>query len=507
MADRYRNLVGGKWVDAAGGTTFEDVNPANKAEILGLFPRSDHRDIDRAVEAAGAHGADWRRLPTLRRAGILLRAAEALAQGGEEIATLITREMGKVLAESRAEVQAAAHTLAEMATRGGELGNGQAPARKPGRLSALTRMPVGTVAVITPWTFPVALPAIKIGLALLTGNAVVLKPAKDAPLSATRLVELFQAAGVTPGVVNVVHGLGEEAGAPLVRHPDIALAWFAGSREVGREVAIACAADHRGVLLERGEVGAVLVGEDADLELAVEGSAWGALRLSGQRSGATTRLFIHRKVLKEFTDRLVGRLQALRPGDGLQPATDVGPLVNELQLKRVHSQTRLGVKEGAKVLCGGEVFREGDCKRGFFYSPTVLAEATPKMRIVKEEVLGPVLALVGVGSLEEAIGTLNAVRSNVCVHLYVQALGRALRVAESLDVALVSIDPAGEALRFSGPAEWPGTAGSRSWSQALDAITGWKAVAVGPEESGQAPPGTQEQDIRTPRASMGKESG
>jgi aldehyde dehydrogenase (NAD+) len=507
MSEQYRNLVGGEWVDAAAGTTFEDLNPANKADILGSFPRSDHRDVDRAVEAARIHASDWQRLPTLRRAGILFRAAEALAQGVEEIAALVTREMGKVLGESRAEVREAARTLADMAARSESLSADPAPPGKPDRLAAAARVPVGTVAVITPWTFPVALPASKIALALVAGNAVVFKPAKDAPLSATRLVELFQEAGIPPGVINVVHGFGEEAGAPLVRHPDVTLVSFAGSGAVGREVAIACAADQRGLLPEWGEMGAALVSEDADLELAVEGSVWGALRLSGQRSAAAARLFVHKKVLKEFTDRLVGRVQALRLGDGLLPATDLGPLVNEAQLKRVHSQTRLGLKEGAKVLCGGEIFREGDCKRGFFYPPTVFAEVTPKMRIVKEEVFGPALALVGVASLEEAIGTLNAMRSSVCVQLYTQNLGRALRAAEALHARAVSINTAGKALRFSGTVECLGMRRPGSWAKALDALTTWKTVALDYGDAGEVPSGAEGRAPGAPRASAGRESG
>jgi acyl-CoA reductase-like NAD-dependent aldehyde dehydrogenase len=491
MSERYRNFIGGKWVDAAAGTTSEDLNPANKGDLLGSFPRSDHRDVDRAVEAARVHASDWRRVPALRRAELLFRAGGALAQREEEIAALVTRETGKVLGESRAEVQEAVRMLYDVAARGEAVNSRAAAPGKPGRIATAVRVPVGTVAVITPWNFPVAIPAARLAPALAAGNAVVFKPPKDAPLCGGRLVELFQEAGVPPGVINVVHGFGEEAGAPLVRHPDVALVSFTGSGEVGREVAIACAADHRSLILEQGELGAALVSEDADLDLAVEGSVWGALRLSGQRSGATARLFIHKKALKEFTDRLLTRLQALRLGDGLLPVTDLGPLVNEAQLKRVHSQTKMGVKEGAKLLCGGEISRDGDCKRGFFYPPTVFADATPKMRIVKEEVFGPTLALVTVASLEEAIGTLNSLRSCACALLYTRDPGQALRAAEALHAGSVSINTAADALRFSGAVGCPGVGQPGGWPEVLPSVMTWKTIALDYGGAGTLPPAAE----------------
>ncbi len=478
MSERHRNLIGGKWVDSAAGTTFEDLNPANKGEVLGSFPRSDHRDVDRAVEAARVHASDWRDVPAYRRGQALFRAGEALAQGAEEIATLITRETGKVLGESRAEVEEAVRTLQNIGSHSECFGPRLVSPQESSRMATIMRVPVGTVAVITPWNFPVAMAAAKLALALVAGNAVVFKPAREAPLCATRLVERLQEGGLPPGVINVVHGFGEEAGAPLVRHPDVAHVCFMGSKEVGREVAIACAADRRGLLLEGGETGAAVVGEDADLDLAVEGSLWGALRLTGQRSAATTRLFVHKKVLKEFTDHLVGRIQALRLGDGLLPATNIGPLINEGQLKRVHSQTRLGTKEGGKVLCGGEISREGDLKGGFFYPPTVFAETTPKMRIVKEEVFGPLLALVGVASPEEAIQTLNAMPSRTCALLYARDLGRALQAAEALHAGSVSVNLPGDALRFSAEAGCPDTGFPWGKPQAPDVFTTWKSIGV-----------------------------
>ncbi len=491
MSERHRNLIGGKWVDATTGTTFEDLNPANRGDVLGSFPRSDHRDVDRAVEAARARASDWRWVPAPRRAEILLRAGEILAERGAEIAALLTRETGKVLGESQAEVQEAVHTLRDIATGFGHFGTDPRPRERSRRIVTVVRVPLGTVGVITPWTFPVALPAARLALALVSGNTVVFKPAKDAPLGAVRLVEILQEAGIPPGVINVVHGYGEEAGAPLVRHPDVAAVSFTGSGEVAREAAIACAADRRGLLLERGQLGSALVNEDADLELAVEGGLWGALRLTGQRSAATARLFVHKKVLKEFTDRLLSRVQSLRPGDGLLPATDLGPLINEAQLKRVHSQTKLGMKEGAKVLFGGEIAREGDCKRGFFYAATVLAEATARMRLVKEETCGPILVLLSVPSLEEAIDWLNALRSSVCALLYTRDVGLGLRAAEALLSGSVSLNPPGDALRFSGTTGCPGGGLPGDPSVVLETLTAWKAVALHYGGADEAPPSAE----------------
>jgi aldehyde dehydrogenase (NAD+) len=481
MADRFQNFINGKWTDAANGTTFEDINPANKTEVLGVFPRSDHRDVDRAVEAAKAHFPQWRRVPAPRRAEILFRAAEILVRRKEELARLMTREMGKVLKESRGDVQEAIDMLYYIAGEGRRLWGETTPSELPDKFAMTVRVPLGVVGAITPWNFPLAIPSWKLAPALVAGDTVVFKPAEDTPLLAVRFVEILLEAGLPPGVVNLVHGYGDEAGAPLVRHPDVALVSFTGSSEVGREVAIACAAEHKRVSLEMGGKNPILVMEDADLDLAVDGTIWGGFGTSGQRCTASSRILVHRKVLREFTDRLVTKVQALRLGDGLAPTTDVGPLINEAQLKRVHGYTRIGHKEGAKLLCGGEIYREGECRKGFFYAPTVFADVSPKMRITQEEIFGPTVAILPVAGLEEAIEAANSSRYGLSSAIYTRDINRAFRAIEALGAGITYVNAstigAEVHLPFGGIRQ-TGNGFREGGRQVMDVFTEWKAVYI-----------------------------
>lgn len=481
MADRFQNFINGKWVDAANGTTFEDINPANKTDVLGAFPRSDHRDVDRAVEAAKAHFAAWRRVPAPRRAEILFRTAEILVRRKEELAQLTTREMGKVLQESRGDVQEAIDTLYYIAGEGRRLWGETTPSELPEKFAMTVRVPLGVVAAITPWNFPLAIPSWKLAPALVAGNTVVFKPAEDTPLTAVRFLETLVEAGLPPGVLNLVHGYGEEAGAPLVRHPDVALVSFTGSSEVGREVAIACAAEHKRVSLELGGKNPILVMEDADLDLAVDGTIWGAFATSGQRCTAASRILVHKKVMREFAERLVTKAQALRLGDGLSPSTDVGPIINEAQLKRVHGYTRIGLKEGAKLLCGGEIYREGECKKGFFYTPTVFGDVSPKMRIAQEEIFGPTVSLLSVAGFDEAIEAANSARYGLSSAIYTRDVNRAFRAVELLAAGITYVNAptigAEVHLPFGGIRQ-TGNGHREGGRQVLDIFTEWKAVYI-----------------------------
>jgi aldehyde dehydrogenase (NAD+) len=481
MGERFQNFIDGKWVDAANGTTFEDINPANKTDLLGSFPRSDHRDVDRAVEAAKTHFPAWRQVPAPRRAEVLFRTAEILGRRKEELAQLITREMGKVLKESRGDVQEAIDMVFYIAGEGRRLWGETTPSELPDKFAMTVRVPLGVVGAITPWNFPLAIPTWKLAPALVAGNAVVYKPAEDTPLIAVRLVEILLEAGLPPGVVNLVHGHGEEAGAPLVRHPDVALISFTGSSEVGREVAIACAAEHKRVSLEMGGKNPILVMEDADLDLAVDGTIWGGFGTTGQRRTAASRILVHKKVVKEFTDRLVTKAQELRLGDGLSPTTDVGPVINETHLKRIHGYTKIGLKEGAKLLCGGEIYREGECKRGFFYAPTVFGDVHAKMRIAQEEIFGPSVAILSVAGLEEAIEIANGTRYGLACAIYTRDIGRAFRAIDGLGAGIVCVNAstigAEVHLPFGGIRQ-TGNGHREGGRQVLDAFTEWKTVYI-----------------------------
>jgi aldehyde dehydrogenase (NAD+) len=389
--------------------------------------------------------------------------------------------MGKVLRESLADVQEAIDMLYYIAGEGRRLWGETTPSELPDRFAMTIRAPVGVVAAITPWNLPLAIPAWKLAPALVAGNTVIFKPAEDSPLTGMRLVEILVEAGLPSGVLNLVHGYGEEAGAPLVRHPDVRLISFTGSSEVGREVAIACAAEHKRVSLEMGGKNPILVMEDADLDLAVEGAIGGGFGTSGQCCTASSRLLVHRRVAKEFTERLVAKAQALRLGDGLLPETDIGPLVNEAQLKRVHGYTRMGVKEGAKLLAGGEIYREGDCRKGFFYAPTVFGDVVPKMRISQEEILGPTVAILPVASLEEAVEVANGSRYGLSSAIYTRDLNKAFRAIEMLGAGITYVNAStigAEAHLPFGGIRQTGNGYREGGRQVLEAFTEWKAVYI-----------------------------
>jgi len=441
MGERFKNLIDGKWVESANGTTFDDVNPANKTDVTGSFPRSDHRDIDRAVEAARTHFAEWSRVSAVRRGEIMYAAARMVEERAGDLAAVIVRDTGKVLAEAQAEVQDGVSVLRAIAAEATRVGGAIIPSERLEGLALAIPVPLGVAAAITHWMFPLAGCVWTMASVLATGNTVILKPAEDAPLVATRVVEIFLEAGLPAGAISLVHGHGEEAGAPLVRHPDVALVCFTGSSEVGREVAISCAAERKRLFLDLGERSVAVVLDDADVDLAVEGAVAAGFAVAGQRWLGAGRLFVHRKTVKEFSERIVARAQALRVGDGMATTTDVGPLINEAQLKRVHGHTRLGLRDGAKLLCGGEAVKEGECKRGSFYAPTIFGDTALKMRVVQEEVLGPTLVILPVAGVEEAVEQANAVRHDVTTMVYTRDLARAFRVVEGLRAARVFVNP------------------------------------------------------------------
>jgi aldehyde dehydrogenase (NAD+) len=481
MAQEHRNYIDGKWQPSHSGRTLEDINPANKTDVIGLFPRSDARDVDAAVKAARAHFPRWRKVPAPRRAEILFRAAELMVRRKEELAREMTREMGKVLKEALGDVQEAIDMTYYIAGEGRRLLGSTTPSELPDKFAMSVRVPVGVVAAITPWNFPLAIPTWKLMPALVAGNTVVFKPAEDTPLMAQRLVEILLEAGLPEGVVNLVHGLGEEAGAALVRHPEVDLVSFTGSCETGRQVALVCAEHYKKVSLEMGGKNPIIVMDDADLDLALEGAVWGAFGTTGQRCTAASRLIVHRAVLRDFTDRLVQRARQLRLGDGLLPTTDVGPLINEAQLRRVHGYTELAKQEGATILTGGYIYTEGDCAKGFFYAPTVFADVTPDMRIAQEEIFGPCPAIIAVDSLQEAIDVANATRYGLSSAIYTRDVNKAFVAMRDLEAGITYVNAstigAEVHLPFGGVKQTGN--GHREGSQAvLDVFTEWKTLYI-----------------------------
>jgi alpha-ketoglutaric semialdehyde dehydrogenase len=481
MAHAYFNYIDGKWKASHSGHTFEDLNPANTTDVIGLFPRSDARDIDEAVKAARAHYPKWRKVPAPRRAEIMFRAAERMVQRKDELARLMTREMGKVLKEASGDVQEAIDMTYYIAGEGRRLFGQTTPSELAEKFAMSVRVPIGVVAAITPWNFPLAIPTWKLIPALVAGNAVVFKPAEDTPLMAQRLVEILLEAGVPEGVLNLVQGIGEEAGAALVRHPDVDLVSFTGSCETGREVAKVCADHLKKVSLEMGGKNPILVMDDADLDLALEGAVWGAFGTTGQRCTAASRLIVHHAVLREFTDRFVERAQKLRLGDGLLPTTDVGPLINAAQLQRVHGYTEIARHEGVRILTGGHIYTEGECAKGFFYAPTVFADVTTDMRTAQEEIFGPCPAIIAVNTLAEAIDVANSTKYGLSSAIYTRDVDKAFIAMRDLEAGITYVNAstigAEVHLPFGGVKQTGN--GHREGSQTvLDVFTEWKTLYI-----------------------------
>src|SRR5204863_5501599 len=394
-AKKFQNYIDGEWADAASGATFESTSPAN-GETIGAFPKSGLEDVDRAVAAAKTAYVEWRLVPAPKRGEVLFRFAQLLAEHKDDVTDLMTREMGKVRAEAAGDVQEAIDMAYYMGGEGRRLFGQTTPSELPDKFQMSVRMPVGVVGAITPWNFPIAIPSWKTLPAIVSGNTVVFKPATDTPALGERYVELFAEAGLPPGVLNIVHGGGSEVGQRLVEHPDVPIITFTGSRETGVAVTRAAAEELKHVHLELGGKNAIIVMDDADVELAVDGIVWSAFGTSGQRCTAASRVIVHRAVYDDLQAKLVAAADRLRLGPGWEDETDIGPLINRAALEKVHSYTEIGKDEGADLLTGGEVASEGDLGKGVFYRPTVFGGVEAGMRIANEEIFGRTTALIPV---------------------------------------------------------------------------------------------------------------
>jgi aldehyde dehydrogenase (NAD+) len=476
----FKNFIGGEWVDAASGETFESTVPAT-GETLGTFPRSGAEDVDRAVAAAKDAFEDWRLVPAPKRGEILFRFAELVRDAKDDLADLMSREMGKVRAEAGGDVQEAIDMAYYMGGEGRRLWGQTTPSELRDKFNMSIRQPIGVVGAITPWNFPIAIPAWKLCPALVCGNTVVLKPAEDTPLLAERFVELLSEAGVPDGVVNVVHGFGEDAGEALVRHPDAPVITFTGSRETGVAVTKA-AADHlKHVHLELGGKNAIIVMDDADLDLAVEGILWSAFGTSGQRCTAASRVIVHEAVYAELQSKLVAAAEQMRLGPGWDDATDLGPVINAAALEKIDAYTGIGRDEGATLLTGGEVATEGELGKGFFYRPTIFGDVDPQMRIAQEEIFGPTTALIPVGSFQEAVGAANTIRYGLSSSIFTQDVNRAFAAMRDLQTGITYVNAgtigAEVHLPFGGTKQ-TGNGHREAGQAALDVFTEWKSIYI-----------------------------
>ncbi|HVG33085.1 MAG TPA: aldehyde dehydrogenase family protein [Pyrinomonadaceae bacterium] len=478
----YRNYINGEWTASASGETFENVNPADTRDVVGRFPLSAREDVESAVDAAKGAFDRWRRTPAPRRAELLFRLGEILISRKEAYAQDMTREMGKVLKETGGDVQEAIDCTYYTAGEGRRLHGFTTPAEMPNKFAMCVRQPVGLCGLITPWNFPMAIPSWKLIPALVCGNTVVIKPAEDTPLSTYNLVEACEQAGIPPGVVNMVTGYGDPAGAAITNHPALRLISFTGSTETGRIVASACAERNAICSLEMGGKNVIIVMEDADLDLAVEGAVWGAFGTSGQRCTASSRLVVHKKVYKQFTKKLIERAEGLRVGNGADTKTDMGPVINAAAVHKIMGYIEIGEREdGARLASGGKRLTRGAYEHGYFIEPTVFTDVAPTMRIAQEEIFGPVTAVIPTASLEEAVEIANGVRYGLSAAIYTQDVNRAFHAMNEMYTGIFYINSstigAEVHLPFGGT-KATGNGHREAGTQVLDIFTEWKSVYV-----------------------------
>src|SRR3954469_5199129 len=480
-ATTFHNYIDGAWVPSVSGTVFEDRNPANTDEVVGLFQKSDAADVARAIDAAQRAYQHWRLVPAPRRAELLFRAAQLLAERKEALAHDMTREMGKVLDETRGDVQEAIDMTFFMAGEGRRQYGQTVPSELRDKFAMSIRQPVGVSAIITPWNFPMAIPSWKIIPALVCGNTVVFKPATLTPLSALNFVKILEEAGIPRGVVNLVTGGGGEVGNALLVNEAIRIVSFTGSTEAGRTVSAQAAPSFKKVHLEMGGKNVIMVMDDADLELAVEGSLWGGFGTSGQRCTAASRVVVHQKVYPQFVEQFVARAKGLRVGDGLDAATQMGPSVSESQLETVMRYVDIGRQEGARVACGGHALSSGAHAKGFFHEPTIFADVTPSMRIAQEEIFGPVVSVIPCKSYDEAVAIGNSVQYGLSASIYTQDVNRAFSAMRDLYTGIFYVNAptigAEVHLPFGGT-KATGNGHREAGTAALDVFSEWKSVYV-----------------------------
>ena len=436
----FQNFIAGEWVAPSTGNYFENRNPADWNDLIGCFPRSGPDDAQRAIASAQRGFAHWSKTPAPLRGAVLQRVGELLVQKKEAIARAMTREMGKVLDETRGDVQEGIDTAFYAASEGRRLFGRVVPSELRNKWAMSYRRPIGVVGIITPFNFPLAIPTWKMFPALLCGNAVIFKPAEDVPQTGHLLVEVLLEAGLPPEVIQLVHGQGSVVGKAIIEHPAVPVISFTGSTETGSVIGATCGRLHKRLSLEMGGKNAMIVMDDADLDLALDGVLWGAFGTTGQRCTATSRLILHEKIHDRFLTMLGDRAGRLRLGPGLDDRTEVGPLIHEEARQKVDEYVGIGTREGASVVIGGATATGQALASGWFYQPTVLAGVTPGMRVEQEEIFGPVLSTIQVASLDEAVRVNNDVQYGLSSSLYTRDVNAAFRAMADLDNGITYIN-------------------------------------------------------------------
>ena len=478
---RYRNYIGGEWVKSSSGEWFDNVNPADTTDIVGRFPKSNEDDVNKAVNAAKEAATRWRRTPAPKRAELLFTLGEILRKGKDRYSEEMTREMGKVLKETGGDVQEAIDCTYYTAGEGRRLHGFTTKAEMPNKYAMCERQPVGICGLITPFNFPMAIPSWKLIPALVCGNTVVIKSGEDVPLSTINLVKACEKAGIPKGVVNVVNGFGD-AGAALVNSDDVRLISFTGSTDTGRIIAEKCARDNKIVSLEMGGKNAIIIMDDADIDNAVEGCLWGAFGTTGQRCTASSRLIVHKKVYKKFTQKLVEKAKQLRVGNGLDPKTEVGPVINQQAVDKIMGYIEIGKNEDkATLACGGKQKKQGKFKNGYFIEPTIFTDVSRKMRIAQEEIFGPVLSVIPFSTLDEAISIVNESKYGLSSAIYTQDVNQAFYAMQELYTGICYVNSAtigAEVHLPFGGTKGTGNGHREAGTQVLDIFTEWKSIYV-----------------------------
>jgi aldehyde dehydrogenase (NAD+) len=479
----HNNYINGSWVAPVSGEYIENRNPADTRVVLGRFPASNDDDVNAAVQAASEAYPKWKAVPAPRRAELLYKLGQILTDQQERYATDITRETGKVLIEGRGEMQEAIDMTFYAAGEGRRLHGYTTPSELPNKAAMCVRQPIGVCGLITPWNFPMAIPSWKLLPALVCGNTLVIKPAEDTPLSAYNFIQAMELAGIPPGVVNLVSGSGMGAGAPITVHPEVRLISFTGSTKTGRFVATNAAQNGKICSLEMGGKNVIMVLEDANLDLAVEGVVWGAFGTSGQRCTASSRVVVHKEVYQEFVDKLTARAKSLRIGNGLDPKADLGPVINQAAVDKILGYIRIGsLEDGARLHLGGGQLTGSEYEHGYFIEPTIFTEVAPTMRIAQEEIFGPVVSVIPCSSLDEAISIGNGVKYGLSASIYTQDVNRAYFAMEELNTGVFYVNASTIGAEVHLP--FGGTKGTGNGHRegamltSLDIFSEWKAIYI-----------------------------
>jgi alpha-ketoglutaric semialdehyde dehydrogenase len=477
----FNNYIDGRWSPSSSGDTFENRNPANTDDLIGIFQKSSRADVDAALRAAASAYERWRLVPAPIRAEMLFKAAQLIVARKQQFARDMTREMGKVLNETRGDVQEAIDMTFYIAGEGRRMFGQTVPSELRNKFAMSVRQPLGVCSIITPWNFPMAIPSWKIIPALVCGNTVVFKPASQTPLSAVNFVKVLEDAGIPAGVVNMVTGDGAEVGTPLTTHDAVRVVSFTGSTVVGRIVNQAAAPGFKKVHLEMGGKNVVMIMEDANLELAVDGCLWGGFGTTGQRCTAASRVVVHEKVYKAFVTEFVRRAKSLVVGDGLRDETQMGPSISASQLETVMKYVGIGKQEGATLACGGNQLESGSHASGFFHEPTIFSDVDPRMRIAREEIFGPVVSVIPCQSLEEAIQIGNDVEYGLSASIYTQDINRAFTAMRDLYTGIFYVNAptigAEVHLPFGGTKN-TGNGHREAGVAALDVFSEWKSIYI-----------------------------